>query len=342
MQSESTAERLKAIVNAVTISSATTFSFAGQNFAAAAAQQAAPGMHAAQENPVVATLRNCLYASCYCKPFSAKSAQAAAIPPLPSRDLTAELSAANAGQPRWDTGWQIARMEASGQVIAQKAGKQRSLWPGEFLTFDGPGVPPRPGSHISVYFPHESRTMQPGFYFAFSEAESDPADEARLTRFYWNLREEGAAPLTNWITQTLNRFQVPFRFKCLTVAGQFERLDAAVLYVSKRFFRISAELVAGGREKLKGFLRPETPLFTREFAPGLAFAEDPGNGESFGMNRCRILAEAICSAASKGLSREQERMAEIARYFGQYGLSLERIHLNAQSADFYDSPEFAQ
>jgi hypothetical protein len=184
--------------------------------------------------------------------------------------------------------------------------------------------------------------MQPGFYFAFSEAESDPADEARLTRFYWNLREAGAVPLTHWVTQTLNRFQVPFRFKCTTFSGQFERLDAAVLYVSKKFFRISAELVSSGREKLQGFLGPETPLFTRQLAPGLAFAEDPGNGESFGMNRCRILAEAIWSAASKGLAREEERMQEVARYFGQYGLSFDRIHLNAQSADFYDTPEFAQ
>jgi hypothetical protein len=342
MHSETTAERVKAIVSAVSISSATSFSFAGQNFDANTPPQTVPGIQAAQENPLVATLRNCLYTTCYCKPFPAKTATAPPTPSLPPRDLSAELSAANAGQPRWDTGWQIARIETSGQVIAQKSGKQRSLWPGEFLTFDGPGVPPRPGSHISVYFPHESRTMQPGFYFAFSEAESDPADEARLTRFYWNLREEGAVPLTNWVTQTLNRFQVPFRFKCMTFSGQFERLDAAVLYVSKKFFRISAELVSGGREKLKAFLLPETPLFTRELAPGLAFAEDPGNGESFGMNRCRILAEAIWSAASKGLSKEEERIQEVARYFGQYGLSFDRIHLNSQSADFYDTPEFAR
>jgi len=343
MHSETTAERVKAIVSAVNISSATAFSFAGQNFNANAAPQTVPGMQAAQENPLVATLRNCLYASCYCKPFPAKSGAAVpASPVLPPRDLGAELSAANSGRPRWDTGWQIARIETSGQVIAQKSGKQRAVWPGEFLTFDGPGVPPRPGSQISVYFPHESRTMQPGFYFAFSEAESDPADETRLTRFYWNLREEGAVPLTNWVTQTLNRFQVPFRYKCMTISGQFERLDAAVLYVSKKFFRISAELIASGRETLKAFLLPETPLFTRKLAPGLAFAEDPGNGESFGMNRCRILAEGIWSAASKGLSKEGERMQEVARHFAQYGLSFDRIHLNAQSADFYDTPEFAQ
>lgn len=338
MPKEPVAEQLRVIVDAVKISSAMTFSFAGKNFDAQAAQQAVPGVPGPQENPLVAAVRNCLYMSCYCKPFPAKFAVSANTQ---ARDLTSELSSANAGQPRWDAGWQIARIEASGQVIAQKAAKTRALWPGEFLAFDGPGVPPRPGAHISVYFPHESRTMQPGFYFAFGEAESDPADEARLTRFYWNVSEEGAAPLTGWLTRTFNRFQVPFRFKCMTLAGHFDRLDAAVLYVSKRFFRFSAELLAGGREKLNEFLRPETPLFTRQLAPGLGFAEDPGNGESFGMNRCRILAEAICSAASKGLAQEEERMQEIARYFGQYGLSLDRIHLNAQSADVYDTPEFA-
>jgi len=255
--------------------------------------------------------------------------------------LTPELSAANAGQPRWDSGWQIARMETSGQVVAQKAAKTRALWPGEFLTFDGPGVPPRVGSHVSVYFPHESRTMQPGFYFAFGEVESDPADESRLTRFYWNVKEQGAAPLTKWITLTLNRFQIPFRYKCMTLSGQFDRLDTAVLYVSKKFFRISAELLASGRETLNEFLQAETPLFTRQLAPGLAIAEDPGNGESFGMNRCRILAEALWSAAGKGFVRDDERLREVSSYFTQYGLRLDRPHLNAQSADFYDTPEFA-
>jgi len=328
-----------AIVNAVRISSPTHFSFAGQEFDASATHGQAAALQPSPGAPVIAALRDRFYASCYCKPFPGDEPYAATSA-VPARDLTPDLSAANAGQPRWDSGWQITRIETSGQVFVQKASKTRSLWPGEFLTFDGPGVPPRVGSHISVYFPHESRTMQPGFYFAFSEAESDPADESRLARFYWNIREQGAVPLTKWITLTFNRFQVPFRYKCTTTSGQFERLDAAVLYVSKRFFRLSAELLAAGRETLSQFLRPETPLFTRQLAPGLALAEDPGNGESFGMNRCRILAEGIWSASAKGLTREEDRLKEIATYFAQYGLSLDRAHLNPKSADFYDTPEF--
>jgi len=339
MLSATLTDQLRVIVNAATIISSTRFMFAGKEYDAAANQPAAAAMQGSPGGPLVAALRDCLYARCYCTPFPGAEPSPAAA--TPARELTPELSAANAGQPRWDGGWQITRMEASGQVLAQKGGRTRSLWPGEFLTFDGPGVPPRAGSQISVYFPHESRTMQPGFYFAFSEVESDPADESRLTRFYWNIREPGAVPLTQWLTRTLNRFQIPFRYKCLTNAAQFERLDAAVLYVSKKFFRISAELLAAGLETLREFLRPETPLFTRQLASGLAFAEDPGNGESFGMNRCRILAEALWSAASKGLVGESERFQEVANHFTQYGLRLDRAHLNAHSADFYETPEFA-
>lgn len=341
MSSASLLDNLRPIVNATAIHSPTLFTFAGKDFDVSVAPLPAAGaLQPSPGGPLIAALRDCFYARCYCKPFDGRAVDAAISPPSSMQDLTPDLSAANAGQPRWDSGWQISRIEASGQLFAQKGSRVRSVWPGEFLTFDGPGVPPRAGSQISVYFPHESRTMQPGFYFAFSEAESDPADESRLTRFYWNVREQGAVPLTRWLTRTLNRFQIPFRYKCLSIGGQYDRLDAAVLYVGKKFFRISAELLAAGRQTVAEFLRPETPLFTRPLAPGLALAEDPGNGESFGMNRCRILAEALWNAAGKGLAGDDDRLREISKHFAQYGLRIDRPHLNAQSVDFYDTPEF--
>jgi len=334
-------EQLKTILRALTIQSAETFSFAGRQFDSASfGSRQAPAGYSPQGNPLVVALQTCLYAHCYCQPFRGNlaDAPAAASPP---RDISEELSHANNGKARWDSGWQILRIETTGQVTAQKAGKVRALWPGEFLTYDGPGVPPRAGSQVSVYFPKESKTMQPGFYFAFGEADADFSDDPRLARFYWNIPEAGAAPLTRWITQVLNRYQVPFRYKCLTMGNYFERSDAAVLYVNKKFFRFAAELIAGGYEKLQPFLRRETPLFARQLAPGLGLAEDPGNGESFGMNRCRIFAEGIWNAFAKGLSTEEEKMREVAQCFAGYGLDLERAYLNARSGDFYDTPDFA-
>jgi hypothetical protein len=40
-------------------------------------------------------------------------------------------------------------------------------------------------------------------------------------------------------------------------------------------------------------LRDATPPLTKKIAQGVAFAEDPGNDQSFGQNRCRALAPGV-------------------------------------------------
>ena len=62
---------------------------------------------------------------------------------------------------------------------------------------------------------------------------------------------------------------------------------------------------------------------------------DPKSGESFGMQRCRIAAEAVCRAHARGIDIAPERVAEIAAAFSAAGLSLERPYLNPGSADRY-------
>ena len=333
-------DQLAAISRALSIHSPAAFTFAGREFDAAPyAQQQSVAGYVSPSTPIVAALQSCFYAHCYSVPFDG-TLRAIAMPTSIPTDLSAQLSEANAGQPRWDSGWQIIRLEQSGQVTAQKSAMVRTLWPGEFMTYDGPGVAPRVGSQISVYFPKESKTMQPGFYFAFGEMDADFSADTRLVRFYWNSPEHGAVPLTHWVTQTLNRYQLPFRFKCLTSSGGYSRVDSAVLYVNKKFFRFTAELIASGYEKLQSVLRPDTPLFARQLAPGLGLAEDPGNGESFGMNRCRILAAGFFSAFSKGISDEQHKLEEVVHSFSAGGFDLKNPYLNPHSADFYDTPAF--
>jgi hypothetical protein len=192
----------------------------------------------------------------------------------------------------------------------------------------------------TVFFPKESLTLQPGFYFAFGETVTEPSDEYGLIRFYWNINHQGAVRLIELCTRELNRFLVPFRIKCLTSCSQYTRLDAAVLYLNKRYYRIARELLTGVHEDLAGFLGPETPLFTKRLAPGLALAEDPGNGESFGTDRCRILAEAIWSAYQRGEQGVAERLVEVAKQFKAYGLDLDRPYLNSRTIDQYEPAPF--
>lgn len=331
--------QLARILSAIAISSPASFSFGGLTIPVAQMSDAAawtavnPSQH-----PVTAALQGCLYQYCFCARFTGTPIQQ-----MPSAnaadDMSLELSAANAGQPRWEPGWQIYKVEPSGQIFAQRSGLNRTFWPGQYVIHDGAGAGPRVGLSVTVFFPKESLTMQPGFYFAFGETETESSADHDLVRFYWNIGSDSAADLMRLSTGKLNRYRVPFRMKSLTTRSHYTRLDPAIIYFNKRYFHIAAELLNGVRREIKGQLGEETPLFTLRLAPGLALAEDPGNGESFGMNRCRILAEAVWSAYLQGDQSLAGRLAAVESQFKANGLDLNRPHLNGRSADQY-SPAF--
>ncbi|MBV9928772.1 MAG: hypothetical protein JOZ96_27400 [Acidobacteria bacterium] len=328
--------QLGKIVRALEVRADGSFDFAGRRFSPAAQPQGhAHHFAQPQANPLLALLEQTLYQHCYCRTFD--GALREETPGLVHGvELTPALSEANATRERWDTGWQVFQVLPSGQVMAHKGGRTRALWPGEFLSTDGPGAAPQPGTNLSVFFARESRTVQPGFYFAFGEAEEGGPDNFSLVRFYWNVRAEGAVPLARAVTRGLNRFQVPFRFKCLTSSAFYVRSDAAVLYVDKRFYRVTARVLEAVYEEVARHLRREAPLFTKPLADGLALAEEPYTGESFGMQRCRILAEGLLGAHARGLREEASKLEEVERHFAGYGLTLEAPYLNSRSVDQYD------
>src|SRR5581483_3139041 len=234
----------------------------------------------------------------------------------------------------WDEGWRLEQVLDDGRVIAAKGGATRAFLPGEFLTRRGLGIGPAKNRTISVLATPLGADMQVGFYHAFGETVSDFEENGDgAIRFYWNVSAEGAPRLLEALSSELNRFQVPYHFKCANCESRYPRRDAAVLWVHRRYYPIAAMLVQRVHERVRASLAAETPLFTRRLADGLAFAEDPG--DSFGSHRCRILAEALC--ASCGGSSD-ERHAELARQFEQRGLSLDRPWLNAGAVDSYEYP----
>jgi hypothetical protein len=109
------------------------------------------------------------------------------------------------------------------------------------------------------------------------------------------------------------------------------------LFLNKKYYPIVSELLPDIYAEIKGGLKPGTPLFSKEIAPGIGVAEDPGNGDSFGLSRCRMLAEGIWSAYSLGLQTVEERFDEVVRQFERYGVSLDKPYLNSGSADQYTS-----
>jgi HopA1 effector protein family len=335
MQAALKAELLD-ILQAVAFPAPGTVALAGRSSPYAGASGQVAGM-APAANPVVTQLQQQLYEWCYCRRFGTPGESAVATATDPA--FVDALSAANTSRERWDRGWQIQQSLPSGQIVAVKGAMTRLLWPGEFLGHGPPGTPPSAGNQISLFAPKESRIAQPGFYFAFGETLADQQDDVGMVRLYWNVSANGAAALIGGVTRELNRFAVPFRFKCLSLPGLFDRTDAAVLYVAKRHYRLVAALLAQVYRDARPTLKAATPLFAKRLADGLGFAEDPKTGESFGTSRCRLVAEAVCNAHDRGLDSAEARLGEVAAAFAAAGLSLERPYLNPGSVDRYDFEE---
>lgn len=294
--------------------------------------------HSTGQPPLVVDLQTRIYEEAYCRPLGTRPE-----PPANAASMVDALSAANAGRDRWEGGWVLAQAMPSGYAMARKGDASHMFAPGEFAVAHQHGHGhPVPGAPVQVLFSRESRTQQPGFYIVNGETPAPFGSDSRMTRIYWHIDESGAVPLVRAVTTLLNRYQIPFRFKTLSYSGVYTRADAAVLFFAARYYGVIVKLLPALREAVAHSLRPAVPLLTKRLQDGIGLAEDPATGESFGMSRSQLLAQAIWDAYTRGTQTEESRVQELAIQFQRNGLSLDRPHLRAASADIYACPELSR
>ena len=290
--------------------------------------------HPLPQTPLVRDLQNLFYTRCYIRRIDDPATSSTTFTSDPA--FVNRLSQGNRSQQRWEAGWSIYSIAPNWTASVQKGDRQRNVVPGEFLSSLPPGVMPQAGTTVSVLAPRESVNAQPGFYFAFGETLTDSWDDHSLLRFYFHVPSERAPELLDFMTLNLNRYQVPFRMKALTEPVMYQRSDAAVLYVARRYYDITARIVRDLPAAVAGQLKDSTPLFTKPLQPGVGLAEDPNTGESFGMHRCRMMAEGIVDAWMRGDQSADGRLNAIAARFGGSGFRLDLPYLNPGSVDLHD------
>lgn len=253
---------------------------------------------------------------------------------VPDSDFVAALSTANTTSERWDAGWRVYRAEQNGALNVVKGDTALFVQPGSYASAALGGAAPSLGSLVEVLLRRESLTQQPGWYVAHGATPASDHDLARIARCYFNVPAPAAARLVGRLTRALNRYQIPFQLKCPGDPRHYDRADALVLYVGRRW--LSATLgVLQSDDALVSLLDPGTPLCTRVLAAGLGGADDPGTGESFGQSRARLLAGAIVDAGP-GRPRGDTRHTALVRRFVQAGLDPARPHVSSGLVDGYD------
>ncbi len=249
------------------------------------------------------------------------------------------LQTANHGHGFYDPGWQIINEEADGTLKIIKnqlrlyIDRERYLQPSEISAIVG--------AIVSVKMPHN--LIQNGFYIAVSDRGSyDPSRselDSQLVRFYFNITADGAIAVMAALTTELNIAQVPFNFKVLYNPHDYHRYDPGVLYIQRCYYPVVYARLQQIYPQCQQYFQPEIPLFTKQIAPGLAIAEEPnqkfGESESFGLNRCQIVANALIHASREGVTSPDAKLAVIIQGFAAMGISLAAPFLNAGSIDTY-------
>ena len=274
----------------------------------------------------VNSLRDALYRCAFARDLSDRPSCGGSIS---ETELTQLLSSANRSRDRWESGWRIERVEQTGSIVAERGGLRRTASPGNYsLTFTE-DLPPQPGMAATLYFARESLTLQAGVYYAFGEVIPKQDDEVRPLRIYFSAPEEVLPELYSILTGQLNRSEIPFTLKTLLAQFERDRCDATVLYISRCIWSGVEALIKVLPGSLLTRLRPRTPFFTFRLAPGIGMAESPFGGESFGMHRCRLLAESILEARRAGHEDATSRLQVLTDKFRAAGIDLAQPHLQS-------------
>lgn len=281
----------------------------------------------------VAELASALYAEWHCRlPSNQRDRDRLGSHRILPRDFARQLAAANAGRGTWQPGW-VLREAGEERIVVERAG----------VRFDTPRDGVRltasvsAGEQVAVRVPPEQRHIMPGFYVAIGDA-GDEMERPACIRVYWNARPAGALTLMHALTVALNRASIPFRLKALSDPREFGRADAVVLYLARASWPVAAQIVAAATAAARQQLVPRTSLLVRELAPGVGVADDPADGQSFGEERTRLLAEATVSASWEA-APAPGRAAAVASAIRAAGYDPRTLHLNPGSTEVAPLPD---
>ncbi len=243
------------------------------------------------------------------------------------------IAAANSCRGTWQSGWRIVGERATGEIQVERWGVTFTLAAREVRVGDqGPVL----GQSCRVRVPGEMRALAPDYYLALGDAESAEVDDRHfLARLYWHLRAEAAAPWIEVVTKRLNQAEIPFRLKVLRFPEHYRRADAGVLVLEPRHYDVAAPAIEAAYRRVRAELRTATPLMTARLAPGLAVAEGPADGRSFGELRCDLIAQALVEAGDNGPRDRKKRSESVAAAFRDSGLDPLNPHLAPRSVSCY-------
>jgi hypothetical protein len=232
-----------------------------------------------------------------------------------------------------DWAWQVRTRHKTGSIVVSSRDRIAELRAGEYLF--APGIRNEGGEARAGLLKWSVEYNDVDDWLLIRHRMHGIARSPREVRIYFNAHASGAAKLVSSIVETLARWDIPFALKCHSRAGNYRRRDAVILYLDRRDAYIALETIGGDYRSLAEGLRPDVPLFTFFYLPGIGFAETPGDGGSFGLARSRLCANALADARGRTPGVE-ERLQILQAAFLDAGLSFHELFRNPGDRYAYD------
>ncbi|CEJ45116.1 T3SS effector HopA1 family protein [Umezakia ovalisporum] len=239
----------------------------------------------------------------------------------------------NRGEGYWSNDWLVVKEETDGALAVHKGGLTVHIDRHIHLPPQDNAV--NVGNVVAIKLP--KNVVQNGFYMAVGNAAAH--GDQQIVRIYFNLSPDGAVAVMDGLTTQLNAVPIAFTFKALYNPSDYGRCDSAVLYFDKHNYEAVRPVIERVYTENKSHFGQSVPLFTKLLAPGLALAEEPNSKfterESFGMNRCQIIANALLDAWQQHNDTPAGRLESILKHFSMLEIELQRPYLNPQSEDIF-------
>lgn len=258
-------------------------------------------------------------------------------------DFYHQIHNSNCGIGYFDPGWLVLQQTSSGHIAVTKDGLTLHIHPEQHLESHEQAILQQNGSselinrNVAIRLP--ANQVQNGFYVAVSNLGLPRVDTQPLVRIYLNLTATAAPEIMNELTDQLNHQTIPFSFKVLYNAAAYQRHDSGVLYFNRANYPVIQQVLDELYPAWRSRLKPEVPLFTKWLASGIGLAEEPlqksFEQESFGMNRCQLVAKGLLNAHQQGDKSPEQRLQAIRAAFMQAGVDLCYPYLNPGSSDIY-------
>lgn len=263
-----------------------------------------------------------LYHTWYAAPPEAVAVAPRSLHP----DLAAVMRASVASSRRWSPGWVALETHRDGSCVAGRRGAMRRVRPGEYASVSRPGVPVAPGDALVVSECESWVDWSTGFWTTHSAR----MPSAPLIRIYYSVDVSAIAHVLSVVTDALDELGLRYSLKCPVWASGFSRVDTLVLYLERAEWHDAQQAFMAAMRELEGQTRPWWPPLTLRLAPGLAFAEDPGNDESFGQCRCRILAPAVATMVEHLDAPDERQLDLLQQALAAAGVDPERPWKNGK------------